>query len=72
MSDGNYLLVVNNFNLMEKCYNNFVLTIGTLRILFDKEFKINIFEFFSGQHQEYPTKDLNSTGKELYIIIVSC
>jgi len=62
-NDGNYLLIVNNFSLMERYYDNLVLTIGTLKILFDKDFKMSIFEFYSAQHQEYPTKDLSSTGK---------
>lgn len=67
-SDGKYLLSVPNFNLMEKYKDNFVnqnfiqvSTQGNLRILFDENFKIIIYEFISKEHQEYPTKDPNHT-----------
>lgn len=65
-SDGNYLLIIPNFNLIEKYKDNFVLIIlqkvstqGILRILFDQNFKMYIYEFLSKEHQEYPTKDPN-------------
>ncbi len=42
---------------MEKYSENFVTTHGSLRILYDKYFKIKIYEFLSKEHQEFPTKD---------------
>jgi hypothetical protein len=46
---------------MEKYSDNFVTTHGSLRILYDSNFKIQIYEFISKQHQEYPTKDSNNS-----------
>jgi hypothetical protein len=57
VSDGKYLIIVPSFTLMEKYTDNLVTTYGTLRIVYDKDFKIHIFEFVSNEHQEYPTKD---------------
>jgi hypothetical protein len=61
ISDGKYLIVVPNFTVMEKYSDNFVTTLGSLRIVYDKHFKIHIFEFISKEHQEFPTKDPNSS-----------
>jgi hypothetical protein len=46
---------------MEKYSDNSVTTNGSLRILYDEEFKIQIFEFISKEHQEYPIKDPNNS-----------
>jgi hypothetical protein len=42
---------------MEKYSDNFVTTHGALRILYNEDFKIQIYEFVSKEHQEDPTKD---------------
>jgi hypothetical protein len=60
-ADGNYFLNIPNFTLMEKYSDNFVTTNGSVRILYDEQFKIKIFEFVSKEHQEYPTKDPNNS-----------
>ncbi len=60
-ADGKYFLNIPNFTLMEKYSDNFVTTQGSLRILYDEQFKIKIFEFISKEHQEYPTKDPNNS-----------
>jgi hypothetical protein len=57
LSDGKFLIVVRNFSLMEKYSDNYVNTLGTLRIVYDSNFKIQIFEFVSKEHHELPTKD---------------
>jgi hypothetical protein len=44
---------------MEKYGDNYVTSHGSLRIVYDKEFKIEYYEFISREHQEYPTKDPN-------------
>ena len=61
ISDGKYLVVIPNFTMMEKYTDNLVTTQGSLRIVFDKEFKIQIFELISKEHEEFPTKDANSS-----------
>jgi hypothetical protein len=61
VDDGKFLLVIPNFTLMEKYSDNIVTTHGSLRILYDVNFKINIYEFTSKEHQEYPTKDPNNS-----------
>jgi hypothetical protein len=61
LNDGKYLIVISNFTLMEKYSDNFVTTYGTLRIIYDENFKIQIYEFLSKEHQEYPTKDPNNS-----------
>jgi hypothetical protein len=61
VNDGKFLLQIPNFTLMEKYSDNFVTTHGMLRILYDEEFKIKIYEFISKDHQEYPTKDPNNS-----------
>ena len=55
-SDGKYLLVINNFSKIEKYSDGLVSTQGMLRVLYDENFKIEIFEFLSKNHQEIPTK----------------
>lgn len=60
-AEGKYFLNIPNFTLMEKYSDNFVTTHGSLRILYDEQFKIKIFEFISKEHQEYPTKDPNNS-----------
>lgn len=52
MNEEKYLLVVKNFTIMEKYSEEIIVTSGTLRILFDKEFKIQIYEFQSNSHYE--------------------
>jgi hypothetical protein len=61
VSDGKYLIIIPNFTLMEKYSDNLVITNGSLRIVYDKNFKIQIFELVSKEHQEFPTKDPNSS-----------
>jgi hypothetical protein len=61
INEGNFLIVIKNFTLMEKYSDNFVTTHGTLRILYDENFKIKIYEFLSKEHQEYPTRDPNNS-----------
>jgi hypothetical protein len=56
-TDGKYLLTVNNFTIIEKYSDNIVTTQGILRILFDQELKIEIYEFLYQKHQEILTKD---------------
>jgi len=60
-AEGKYLLNIPNFTLMEKYSDNLVTTHGQLRIIYDEQFKIKIFEFVSREHQEYPTKDPNNS-----------
>ena len=57
-SDGKYLLSIKNFTTIERFCDNLVTTQGVLRILFNEELKIEIFEFLSKSHQENPLKDL--------------
>ncbi len=61
INDGNYMIQIANFTLMEKYSDNFVTTHGNLRILYDENFKIKVYEFVSKEHQEYPTKDPNNS-----------
>ncbi len=62
VNDGKFLIIIQNFTLMEKYSETFVTTHGTLRIIFDENFKIHLYEFESKEHQEYPTKDSKSSG----------
>jgi hypothetical protein len=61
VSDGKFLIIVPNITLMEKYYDNYVTTHGSLRILYDENFKIEIYEFVSKDHQEYPTRESSTS-----------
>ena len=66
-SDGKYLLIVRKFSKIEQYGDNIVITKGSLRILFDMDLKIEIFEFLSNHHQEISPKhvfcnELNDYG----------
>lgn len=57
-NDGKHLLIVNNFSMIENYSNILVTTQGILRILFDENLKIEIYEFLSKNHQSIPN-DIN-------------
>lgn len=61
VNDGKYLILIPNFTLMEKYSDNFVTTTGSLRILYDEDFKIYLYEFISREHQEFPKSDPNNS-----------
>lgn len=52
VNDEKYLLVINNFTTMEKYNEEMIATTGLLRIVFDQEFKIQLYEFQSNSHYE--------------------
>ena len=72
VNDNKYLIVIPNYTMMEKYNENFVMIViftiqvtthGKLRILFDEQFQIEIYEFVSLEHKEFPTKDNNNSSK---------
>jgi hypothetical protein len=67
VEEEGYLIVISNFILMEKYSDNFVTTHGSLKIFYDLNFKIKVYEFISKGHQEYPTKDHASLVNEFGI-----
>jgi hypothetical protein len=58
-NSNKYLLKINNFSKIEKYSDNFVITNGELRVIFDENFKIEVYEFLSKSHQEMPMKEYN-------------
>lgn len=58
-ASNKYLLKIKNFSKIEKYSDNFVITSGELRVIFDEKFKIEIYEFLSKNHQEIPMKEYN-------------
>ena len=55
-----YMLVIKKFRKIEQYQKSFVVTDGILTITFDKNFKINNYEFQSLSHKEYPNEDENN------------
>ena len=58
--NSQYLLKVNKFSKIEKYQETFVVTNGILTVLFDRNLKINSYEFQSLSHKEYRNDDENN------------
>lgn len=59
ISENKHLLILNNFAKFEKYSDNLVITNGKLRVLFDYNLKIEIYEFISKSYTQIPTKDVS-------------
>lgn len=59
VNEDKYLLEIKKFTLMEKYGDSMVATHGRLRIVYNKDFEIAMYEFVSNDHQEIPLKEGN-------------
>ena len=59
ISENKHLLIINNFSKFEKYSDNLVITNGKLRVLFNFDLKIEIYEFISKNYSQIPTKDVS-------------
>lgn len=57
--DGKYILIIDDCNFAETYLenNNLVVINGKIRIVFNKEYKFEIFEIINSYHEEYSAKD---------------
>ena len=58
--NSQYLLKINKFSKIEKYQESFVITNGILTVLFDRNLKINNYEFQSLSHKEYRNDEENN------------
>ena len=52
LSDGCYLIIINNFTIIEQYSDIVISSFGVLRIVYDNSYKIKFYDFCSYKHKE--------------------